>query len=79
MTQQNGNAHCALCDLPGRWVQNGEVRRFEPLIGAQPRWNVEHMRYHFENVVLASVPRFRSKIGDIRQRLEVFKREIEGG
>jgi multimeric flavodoxin WrbA len=77
-TSPDGSAHCTLCDLPGTWVEKEETMRFEPLPGAEHRWTSDHMRHHFEEVVLGSVPTFRSKIKEIQQKLEVFRREEHG-
>ncbi len=76
-TRADGSAHCALCDLPGRWIGSQEGRqRFEPASGAEPRWSAGRMRHHFEERVLPSGPRFKARIKEVRSRVGAFR---EGG
>ncbi len=69
----NGQGHCPLCDLPGRWHQEGEALRFEPEPTAEPRWSEASVRHHFEGRVLPSGPRFKSRLPEIRRLMTEFR------
>lgn len=76
-TLADGSGRCTLCDLPGRWTVTPEGRhRFDPSPGAEPRWSVGRLGFHFEERVLPSGPRFKARLKDIRRRVGAFR---EGG
>ena len=76
VTRSDGNACCVLCDLFGQWVEEGGARRFEPDPGECSRIGPGEMRKHFEESILTSAERFRSRRQDIRERLKRFQIEI---
>jgi len=76
VTRPDGSAYCVLCDLFGQWVEEGGARRFEPVPGESSRMGPGEMRKHFEESILTSAERFRSRRQDIRERLKRFQVEI---
>lgn len=69
----DGGAHCPLCDLPGRWRDEGG---FEPTPGAVPRWSEDMMAHHFRDKILPSGPRFKKRIRELKGRVEAFRTRI---
>lgn len=70
----DGTARCTLCDLAGHWEAGGRgARAFRPEPGAEPRWSEARMRHHFREMILPSGPRFKSRIREIRARVEAFR------
>ncbi len=75
----DGRPSCMLCDLPGRWVETGDTKRFEPLARARPRWERSQMQEHFDRLILPSSRRFLARKEEIRKRLEIFRRGFNTG
>jgi multimeric flavodoxin WrbA len=72
----DGAAYCTLCGLPGSWEPGSAGPAFRPRTGAEPRWSEAMMRHHFQEKILPSGPRFRSRLKEIRARVQAFQ---EGG
>ena len=75
-TRADGSAFCPLCDLPGRWGDAGGRPALLPEAGAEPRWSEASMREHFAGKILPSGPRFKARLGEIKERQEAFRREV---
>ncbi|MBI5017666.1 MAG: flavodoxin family protein [Deltaproteobacteria bacterium] len=74
-TRPDGGAFCPLCDLPGRWSTAGGRAVMEPAPGAEPRWSEASMQEHFVGKILPSGPRFKARLGEIKQRVQAFREE----
>ena len=77
VSKEADQPRCLVCDMPGRWVQDGGTRRFEPRPGAAPRWDRLESRRHFEELIMPSGRRFQERKEDIDRRLEKFKKNSE--
>jgi multimeric flavodoxin WrbA len=79
ITRRDGSAMCLLCELPGRWVEKGETKQFNPLPDARSRWEPEEVRRHFEEKILPSGKKFLARRDEIRQKLDAFRLACKGG
>jgi multimeric flavodoxin WrbA len=69
----DGGGHCPVCDLPGSWDRQGGETVFRPRPGAEPRWSHAVMRRHFQEKILPSAAGFRSRLKEIRARVQAFQ------
>ncbi len=71
--ESDGSGHCQLCDLPGSWTRDEEELRFQPRIGAQPRWSEDNLKLHLQERLLPSGSRFKSRVSEIRAKVHALK------
>lgn len=75
-TRPDGSAFCPLCDLPGRWGEEGGRPALVPDAGAEPRWTEASMHEHFAEKILPSGPRFKARLREVKERQEAFRRGL---
>lgn len=70
----DGRPRCMMCEIPGQWKREGEVKRFEPLPGSRSRWGCRENRDHFEKLILPSRHAFQARREAIKKKLELFRK-----